>query len=132
LLHERSIALTVVDDALVEFLHALHKQHFEAPHGRFSREQVNADWPRVAGYDLYYMSQSFKRQPYDVYGPHATPYEKARQCEDELIRSVRFIRIGDEQAITLSNDFFESAEYLSQMMETIMPEWMNGELKIER
>lgn len=130
MLHERSVALTVVDEELVNCVQQMHKHHLENPHGRFSRKQAQPDWVAVGEYQLYYSSKTFKI-PYDVYGA-ADHSEKARSCEDELLNSIRLVRIGEEPAITLSNHFMENPDYLFTMMTSIVPDWLNGELKIER
>ena len=46
---------------------------------------------------------------------------------------MRIIRLqNDVEALTLSNNFIETGEFMLQMMRDIIPDWLNGELKCEK
>ena len=62
-----------------------------------------------------------KNEQYDYYGSQNLMKQnesdlKRIKIEDLLIMNVRLIRIGDEEAITLSNEILENTSFMLQQM----------------
>lgn len=62
-----------------------------------------------------------KNEQYDYYGSQKLMKQnesdlKRIKIEDLLIMNVRLIRIGDEEAITLSNEILENTSFMLQQM----------------
>lgn len=49
-----------------------------------------------------------------------------------MIAALNFITVGNEEAITLNNDFLENNSYLIKMLQTVEPNFMRNDLKIEK
>lgn len=76
----------------------------------------NGRYEPVADFPLKFL-KSPMTPSYDLYGTKKTtePIEKnrkMRQYEDHLIHSIKLIKVDDQDAFTLSNDFIENNEYL--------------------
>jgi hypothetical protein len=62
-----------------------------------------------------------KNEQYDYYGSQKLMKQnesdlKRIKIEDLLIMNVRLIRIGEEEAITLSNEILENTSFMLQQM----------------
>lgn len=54
------------------------------------------------------------------------------KVQDMLVESINIIKIGNEEAITLNNDFLANNEFMLKMLQKIDPNFMMSELKIEK
>ena len=93
------------------------EQYFKSGHGLYQHfNDTRDDNPKnkLKSFEIYHlMPQNIKYDQYDYYGSHSlmkqNEAEKKRvKIEDYLIMNVRIIKIGEEEAITLSNEIIEN------------------------
>lgn len=121
--HEKAIALTIVDQDLVNMIKTMHKLIIENGHGTYqvnypasisNTAMDNADnYISIKGYNMLYKKPqgntigypySYK-QPYDHYGPNPPSYteKKIKEYQETLISNINIIKIGNDEAITINN-----------------------------
>lgn len=150
--HEKAIVLTVIDSDLVSLVRNMHVLYSEWSSGFFSRDTQTTQTPhqnstleRVADFNVLFKRQAHgePKQKYDYYGPQSSSYfassapesktvKEQRQSEDNIISNINIIKIGNQEALTLNNYLLENTDFILKMMQTIDPNFMMSELKIEK
>lgn len=153
--HEKAIVLTVIDSELVSLIKQMHESYTERGHGTFQASypvdpaRESSSLVKVGGqYPLLFHSHDYQGpssnyrtslldggRRYDTYGPAAVEsktLKQQQQAQDSIISYINIVKIGNEEAITLSNYLLENTGFLLQMMQTIDPNFMLSDLKVEK
>lgn len=92
----------------------------------------------VPGYPLLFKKPAYEVPAYDYYGTRreeVRPTKTVREgqkAQDFLVTSVKLIKIGDQDALTLDTALIENTDFFLQALRTIDPHFIAAELRVEK
>lgn len=137
--------MTIIDQELVALIKSMYEMYKEYGHGTYhvpssghqqqyeeARYQggYNSDrQKKIANFNILY-----KKPSYDYYGngAHVSKEKEMQAAQEEILDNLRIVRVGEQDAITLSNHLLENTHFFFQILQKIDKNFLQAELKIEK